>query len=157
MRARLVAGNWKMHGSRQANAGLLDALRAGFGPRGAQPADDACAVCVPYPYLEQVAARLAGSAIAWGAQNVSEHPSGAFTGEVSAAMLAEFGCRYAIVGHSERRQLFGETDAQVAQKFAAAQAGGLTPILCVGETLEAREAGRTEAVVDAQLEAVLAS
>ena len=157
MRARLVAGNWKMHGSRQANASLLDALLAGLGRREAQPAGCACAVCVPFPYLEQVAARLAGSAIAWGAQNLSEHAAGAFTGEVSAAMLAEFGCRYVIVGHSERRQLFGETDVQVAQKFTAAQAGGLTPILCVGETLEEREAGRTEAVVAPQLDAVLAT
>jgi triosephosphate isomerase len=157
MRTRLVAGNWKMHGSRQANASLLDALLAGlagFAKRGAQPSSGACAVCVPYPYLEQVAARLAGSAIDWGAQNVSEHAAGAYTGEVSAAMLAEFGCRYAIVGHSERRQLFGERDAQVAAKFAAAQASGLTPILCVGETLEAREAGLTEPVVAAQLDAV---
>jgi len=157
MRARLVAGNWKMHGSRQANADLLDAVLAGLGRRGAAPADCECAVCVPFPYLEQVAARLAGSSLAWGAQNVSEHAAGAFTGEVSAAMLAEFGCRYAIVGHSERRQLFGETDVQVAHKFGAAQAGGLTPILCVGETLEAREAGRTEAVIAAQLDAVLAT
>lgn len=156
MRARLVAGNWKMHGSRQANADLLDALLAGLGKHGA-PRSSECAVCVPFPYLEQVAARLAGSQLAWGAQNVSEHAAGAFTGEVSAAMLAEFGCRYAIVGHSERRQLFGETDAQVANKFSAAQAGGLVPILCVGETLEAREAGRTETVVGAQLDAVLAT
>jgi triosephosphate isomerase len=156
MRARLVAGNWKMHGSRQANADLLDALLAGLGKQGV-PQSCECAVCVPFPYLEQVAARLAGSPLAWGAQNVSEHAAGAFTGEVSVAMLAEFGCRYAIVGHSERRQLFGETDAQVANKFSAAQAGGLVPILCVGETLEAREAGRTEAVVAAQLDAVLAT
>jgi len=153
MRARLVAGNWKMHGSRQTNAALLDALLAGLAERGARRAD--CAVCVPFPYLEQVAARLAGSPLAWGAQNLSEHAAGAFTGEVSAAMLAEFGCRYVIVGHSERRQLFGESDAQVARKFAAALAGGMTPILCLGETLEAREAGRTEAVVSAQLDAVL--
>jgi len=155
MRTRLVAGNWKMHGSRQANAALLDALLAGLAERGAQRAD--CAVCVPFPYLEQVAARLAASPLAWGAQNLSEHAAGAFTGEVSAAMLAEFGCRYVIVGHSERRQLFGETDAQVARKFVAAQAGGLTPILCLGETLEAREAGRTDAVVSTQLDAVLAA
>ncbi len=154
MRARLVAGNWKMHGSRQANAGLLDALLSGLGQRDVRAAS--CAVCVPFPYLEQVAARLAGSAIAWGAQNVSEHASGAFTGEVAAAMLAEFGCRYVIVGHSERRQFYGETDAQVAKKFVAAQAAGLKPILCVGETLEAREAGRTEVVVAAQLDAALA-
>jgi triosephosphate isomerase len=155
MRARLVAGNWKMHGSRQANAGLLDALVAGLGKGGAQAAR--CAVCVPFPYLEQVAARLAGSSIAWGAQNLSEHAAGAYTGEVSGAMLAEFGCRYVIVGHSERRQLFGESDARVAAKFAAARANGLTPILCIGETLEAREAGRTEAVVAAQLDAIVAT
>ncbi len=155
MRARLVAGNWKMHGSRQANAGLLDALVAGLGKGGAQAAG--CAVCVPFPYLEQVAARLAGSSIAWGAQNLSEHAAGAYTGEVSGAMLAEFGCRYVIVGHSERRQLYGESDARVAAKFAAARANGLTPILCIGETLEAREAGRTEAVVAAQLDAIVAT
>jgi len=160
MRARLVAGNWKMHGSRAANASLLDALLAGLGQTGAPRADNAeraeCAVCVPFPYLEQVADRLAGSAVTWGAQNVSEHSAGAFTGEVSGAMLAEFGCRYAIVGHSERRQLFGETDTQVAAKFGAAQVSGLIPILCVGETLEGREAGRTEAVVAGQLDAVIA-
>jgi len=152
MRARLVAGNWKMHGSRKANASLLAALRADLGETAAP-----CAVCVPYPYLEQVAAHLVGSPIAWGAQNLSEHAAGAFTGEVSGAMLAEFGCRYVIVGHSERRQLFGESDAQVAAKFAAAQASGLLPIVCVGETLEAREAGRTEAVVAAQLDAIVAT
>jgi triosephosphate isomerase len=154
MRAGLVAGNWKMHGSRAANASLLDALLAGLGTRAAQGTE--CAVCVPFPYLEQVAARLAGSTVSWGAQNVNAHPAGAFTGEVSGAMLAEFGCRYVIVGHSERRQLFGETDAQVAAKFGAAQASGLVPILCLGETLEAREAGQTEAVVARQLDAVIA-
>src|SRR5204863_4375285 len=95
-----------------------------------------------------------GSAIAWGAQNVSEHAQGAYTGEVSAAMLKEFGCRYAIVGHSERRQHYGESDAQIAAKFAAARGAGLTPILCVGETLEEREAGKTEEVVARQLAAV---
>ncbi len=160
MRARLVAGNWKMHGSRAVNTSLLDALLAGLGKAGAQGANHAaraeCAVCVPFPYLEQVADRLAGSAITWGAQNVSEHAAGAFTGEVCGAMLAEFGCRYAIVGHSERRQQFGETDTQVAAKFGAAQLSGLIPILCVGETLEAREAGRTDAVVAGQLDAVIA-
>jgi triosephosphate isomerase len=113
-----------------------------------------CAVCVPYPYLGEVGKRLAGSALQLGAQNVSEHPQGAFTGEVSAAMLAEFGCRYVIVGHSERRQLYGESDAQAAAKFAAVQKAGMTPILCVGETLEEREAGKTEAVVARQLGAV---
>lgn len=152
MRTRLVAGNWKMHGNRAANRALLDSILAGIG----RVAGAECAVCVPFPYLEQVAERLAGTPVAWGAQNVSEHAQGAYTGEVSAAMLAEFGCRFAIVGHSERRQLYGETDTVVAAKFAAAQAVGMTPILCVGETLEEREAGRTEVTVARQLDAVTA-
>ena len=146
-RVPLVAGNWKMHGSRASIAALLDAL-VEHNPTG-------CAVCVPFPYLGQVAERLRGSPIAWGAQNVSEHAQGAYTGEVSAAMLAEFGCRYVIVGHSERRQLYGETDAQAAAKFAAVKAAGMTPILCVGETLRERDAGKTEEVVGRQLEEVL--
>jgi triosephosphate isomerase (TIM) len=150
-RTKLVAGNWKMHGSRGANQALLDTLLKELGA--ARNAE--CAVCVPYPYLEQVAARLHGTPIAWGAQNVSEHAQGAYTGEVSAAMLVEFACRYVLVGHSERRQLYGETDRQVAAKFAAAQATGLAPILCVGETLEEREGGRTQEVVARQLDAVL--
>jgi triosephosphate isomerase (TIM) len=145
-RGRLVAGNWKMHGSRASIAALLDALVRESPPN--------CAVCVPFPYLAQVAERLRGSAIAWGAQNVSEHAQGAYTGEVSAAMLKEFGCRYVLVGHSERRQLYGESDAQVAAKFAAARSAGITPILCVGETLQEREAGGTEDVVGRQLGAV---
>lgn len=145
-RVRLVAGNWKMHGSRASIAALLDAL-VKANPR-------SCAVCVPFPYLAQGAERLRGSAIAWGAQNVSEHAQGAYTGEVSAAMVAEFGCRYVIVGHSERRQLYGETDAQAAAKFAAVRKIGMTPILCVGETLAERDAGKTEAVVARQLDAV---
>lgn len=148
-RTRLVAGNWKMHGSRESIGGLLDAITAAVDAAGV-----ACAVCPPYPYLPQVAERLRGTPIAWGAQNVSEHAQGAFTGEVSAAMLAEFGCRYVIVGHSERRQLYGETDAQVAAKFAAARKAGLKPILCVGETLAERDAGRTTEVVARQLGAV---
>ena len=150
-RARLVAGNWKMHGSKAANSALLDALLKEIGS--AKAAE--CAVCVPFPYLEQVSGRLQGTALAWGAQNVSEHAQGAYTGEVSAAMLKEFGCRYVIVGHSERRQLYAESDAQVAAKFAAALGAGLTPILCVGETLQEREAGRTEAVIARQLDEVL--
>ena len=149
-RIRLVAGNWKMHGSRATNAALLDALLKGL-PQGGGAQ---CAVCPPFPYLAQVSERLRGTPIAWGAQNVSERAQGAYTGEVSAGMLAEFGCRYVIVGHSERRQLYGETDAQVAAKFAVARAAGLIPILCVGETLAEREAGRTEEVVARQLGAV---
>src|SRR3989440_3140090 len=141
-RTRLVAGNWKMHGSRETIGALLDAIVAGVDAAGAQ-----CAVCPPFPYLAQVAERLRGTPVAWAAQNVAEHAQGAYTGEVSAAMLAEFGCRYVIVGHSERRQLYGETDAQVAAKFAAARKAGLTPILCVGETLAERDGGRTTPVV----------
>jgi triosephosphate isomerase len=148
LRARLVAGNWKMHGSRADNARLLDAIIAG----GAGGVD--CAVCVPFPYLAEVSSRLSGSKFALGAQNVSEFASGAYTGEVSAPMLAEVGCTYALVGHSERRALFGETDEQVAAKFVAAQKSGLVPILCVGETLGEREGSRTEEVVGRQLEAV---
>ncbi|HKC45528.1 MAG TPA: triose-phosphate isomerase [Burkholderiales bacterium] len=148
MRARLVAGNWKMNGSLRANAALLDALKAGLKP------SDSVAVCVPFPYLGQVSQSLSGSSIAWGAQNVSEHDSGAYTGEVSGAMLKEFGCRYAIVGHSERRALYGEDDARVAAKFVAVRRAGLTPIVCVGETLEQRERGETESVVARQLDAL---
>jgi triosephosphate isomerase (TIM) len=150
-RPRLVAGNWKMHGSRATNSALLDALLKEI--RASQSVESA--VCVPFPYLEQVSGRLKGTALAWGAQNLSEHAEGAYTGEVSGAMLKEFGCRYVIVGHSERRQLYAESDAQVAAKFAAARGAGLTPILCVGETLQEREAGRTEEVIARQLDAVL--
>jgi triosephosphate isomerase len=153
MRAGFVAGNWKMHGSLRANAALLEALKAGL----KQSGEVACAVCVPFPYLAQVSAALAGSAIAWGAQNLSEHDAGAYTGEVSGAMLREFGCRYAIVGHSERRALYAEDDQRVAAKFVAARRAGLTPILCVGETLEQRERDETEGVVARQLDAVVAA
>lgn len=151
MRERLVAGNWKMHGNRASNLALLDSVLAGI----AGLRSVACAVCVPYPYLGEVAAQLKGSPLAWGAQNLSEHAQGAYTGEVSAAMLVEFGSSYVIVGHSERRQLYGESDAAVAAKFEVAQANGLTPILCVGETLEERDAGRMEQIVTRQLDAVL--
>ena len=150
-RSRLVAGNWKMHGSRAFSSALLDALIAGLG----RESSAEVAACPPFPYLQQASERLNGTQIALGAQNVSEHAQGAYTGEVSAAMLADLGCRYVIVGHSERRQLYGERDAQVAAKFVAVRAAGLTPILCVGETLEEREAGRTEAVVGRQLDAIL--
>ena len=149
-RSRLVAGNWKMHGSRASIQALLDSLLQGIPKGGA-----GCAVCVPFPYLALVAERLRGSAIDWGGQNVSEHAQGAYTGEVAASMLAEFGCRYVIVGHSERRQLYRESDAQAAAKFAAVKAAGMTPILCVGETLEERDAGKTEEVVGRQLDEVL--
>ncbi len=150
MRKKLVAGNWKMHGSLAENAALLAAIKPAL-------AGIEAAVCVPFPYLAQAQAALAGSSIAWGAQNLSEQPRGAFTGEVSATMLLDFGCRYVIVGHSERRSLYGETDAQVAQKYIAAQAAGLIPILCVGESLAEREAGVTESVVARQLDAVVAA
>jgi triosephosphate isomerase len=155
-RVRLVAGNWKMHGSRASIQALLDSLLQGIPKSGEKGGAKAgCAVCVPSPYLALVEERLRGTALAWGAQNVSEHAQGAYTGEVSAAMLAEFGCRYVIVGHSERRHIFGESDAQVAAKFAAVRGAGMTPILCVGETLDEREAGRTEQVVARQLDVVL--
>lgn len=150
MRKKLVAGNWKMHGSLRQNGLLLEALLANIGSLRCD-----ITVCVPYPYLAQAREALSGTAIAWGAQSVSEHDAGAFTGEVSAAMLADFGCSYVLVGHSERRTLYGEGDAVVAGKFAAALRGGLTPVLCVGETLAERQAGRTEAVVSRQLQAVL--
>jgi triosephosphate isomerase (TIM) len=151
MRIPLVAGNWKMHGNRAANRALLDAVAAGIEAlEGVE-----CAVCVPFPYLGEVAGRLAKTRLGWGAQNLSEHAQGAFTGEVSAAMLADFDCRYALAGHSERRQLYGETDAAVAAKFAAALANGITPVLCVGETLAERDSGRTEQVVERQLRAAL--
>ena len=150
MRRKLIAGNWKMHGNLAENEALLSGVLAGMGGVKA-----GVAVCVPFPYLAQVQAKLTGSAIAWGAQNLSQHAKGAFTGEVSAAMLKDFGCAYVIVGHSERRSLFGESDAVVAEKFAAAQAAGLTPILCVGETLEERESGVTEQVVGRQMDAVI--
>src|SRR4051812_6045516 len=151
MRKRLVAGNWKMHGSRASNGALLDAVVRGI----AGLADADCAVCVPFPYLGEVAEQLRGTAVSWGAQNVSGFARGAYTGEVAASMLAQPGCRYVIVGHSERRQLFGETNEQVAAKFAAALDAKLVPILCVGETLAQREAGETEKVVGRQLDEVL--
>ena len=148
-RKKLVVGNWKMHGSRPANAELLAGVLAGR-PYGAE-----VAVCVPAVFLTETAATLAASDVRWGAQDVSAHEQGAYTGEVSAAMLAECGCRYAIVGHSERRAYHAESDMLVAQKAQAALAKGVTPIVCVGETLAEREAGQTEAVVKRQLSAVI--
>jgi triosephosphate isomerase len=150
MRARTVVGNWKMHGELASNAKLLGRLRERL-------ADAPCrvGVCVPFPYLAQARDLLDGCPIGWGAQDASAHPRGAYTGEVSAAMVAEFGSRWVIVGHSERRSLHAETSDRVAAKAQAVMAAGLTPIVCVGETLEEREAGRTEAVVAEQLDACL--
>lgn len=153
MRRKLVAGNWKMNGGLAANAALIADVKAGLAAAGTQ-AD--VAVCVPSPYFAQVQAAVAGSALALGAQDVSAHANGAYTGEVSGAMLAEFACKYAIVGHSERRAYHGETDAVVAAKAVAALKSGLTPIVCVGETLGEREAGQTDVVVGRQVDAVLA-
>jgi triosephosphate isomerase len=150
-RTPLVAGNWKLNGSLAANAALLADIVKGAPSFGRAQA----AVCVPFPYLAQVQASLAATPIAWGAQNVSEQASGAFTGEVSCAMLQEFGCRYVIVGHSERRAIYGEGDGLVAAKARAAIAAGLCPIVCVGETLAEREAGVTADVVRRQLAAVI--
>ena len=149
MRKPLVIGNWKMHGSRAANAELLAGLLA------ARPFLADVAVCVPAVYLSETAATLASSELRWGAQDVSAHEHGAYTGEISAAMLAECGCRYTLVGHSERRALHGESDTLVALKAQAALARGVTPVVCVGETLAERDAGQTEAVVKRQLSAVI--
>ena len=151
MREILVAGNWKMNGSVSGNAelirGIIDGIPAGDG--------FSLLVCPPFPYLAAVAGQAAGSALAVGAQNVSEHENGAYTGEVAPDMLRDVGCRFVIVGHSERRAMYGESSDQVAAKFRSAQGAGLVPILCVGETLEEREADSTEAVVDEQLDAVV--
>ena len=148
-RRSLVVGNWKMHGSRPVNAALLDGILQ------ARPFASEVAVCVPFPFLSETAVTLTGSELRWGAQDCSAHEQGAFTGEVSAGMLAEFGCRHVIVGHSERRALHAESDQLVADKAKAALARGVTPIVCVGETLAQREAGQTEAVVKRQLSAVI--
>ena len=150
MKKKLIAGNWKMNGGLAANEALVSALLAGLGTPGCE-----VAVCVPAPYLAQLQALLRNSPVSLGAQDVSAHESGAYTGEVSVAMLKDFGVRYAIVGHSERRQYHGETDAVVAAKAQHALAAGVTPIVCVGETLAEREAGKTEEVVKRQLAAVI--
>ena len=151
MREFLVAGNWKMNGSSAANEALVAGIVAGV------PEGDGfrLLVCPPFPYLAAVAGQVGGSKVALGAQTVSEHESGAFTGETAPSMLKDVGCEYVIVGHSERRALYGESSGQVAAKFIAAQAAGLMPILCIGETLDEREAGTTEQVIDEQLNAAL--
>jgi triosephosphate isomerase len=151
MRTKLIVGNWKMNGSRTDNATLLQGIVSGLD---GAPAD--CAVCVPAPYLQQCEDVLSGTPVAWGAQDVSVHSGfGAFTGEVCAGMLAEFGCRYVIVGHSERRAHHGEQNALVARKALAVLEHGMTPIVCVGETLAQREAGLALDAVGRQLGAVL--
>ena len=152
MRSKVVVGNWKLNGSLAGNEALLKALLRDI------PRDNpvACAVCVPGPYLAQARALLEGSGIAWGAQDLSRYDHGAYTGEVSGAMLVDLGCRYVIVGHSERRTLFGETDAIAAEKYVAARNAGLTPIYCVGETLEERERGEMQSVLARQVDALLA-
>ena len=148
-RRKLVVGNWKMHGSRPHNAELLAGIVA------ARPFGCDVGVCVPFPYLGETAVALAGSDVRWGAQDCSQHAQGAYTGEVSATMLAEFGCRYAIVGHSERRALHAESDQLVADKAKAVLGRGMTPIVCVGEALAQREEGHAHAVVKRQLSAVI--
>lgn len=151
MRPKFVAGNWKMNGSLATNGSLLDALVSGL--TGLAPG--CVAVMAPFPYLPQCAERLGGTPIGWGAQDVSAQGPGAYTGEVCASMLAEFGCSHVIVGHSERRALHGETDAVVVAKAVAARRAGLIPVICVGETLAQREGGEAEAVIARQIDAVL--
>ncbi len=149
MRRRIVAGNWKLQGSRAFAAALVDEIKRDA------PATVELIVLPPFPFLGETATQCAGSALAVGAQDVSEHAQGAYTGEVSAAMLADVGARYVLAGHSERRQYHAESSEWVARKFQAAHMAGLSPILCVGETLDDREAGQTEAVIAAQLQPVL--
>lgn len=151
MRQNLVAGNWKMNGSKADIKELLDGIKKGIGD--VETAE--VAVCPPFIYLGEVESQLSGTPIAWGAQNLSTEEKGAFTGEISAAMINDFGCKYVLVGHSERRSFYAEDDAVVANKFSVARAAGLKPILCIGETLEEREKGVTNDVVARQLEAVI--
>jgi triosephosphate isomerase len=150
MRQSLVIGNWKMNGTRASVELLAQGIMAGLGDNTA-----GIAVCAPYVYLPSIGEIINGSRLALGAQNVADKASGAYTGEVSAAMLAEFGCQYALVGHSERRSYYGDTDASVASRFCQAQSQNIIPVLCIGETLEQREQEQTFAVVDEQLDAVI--
>jgi triosephosphate isomerase len=151
MRKILVAGNWKLNGSSAITEKLINGILSGMSSVTAADV----VICPPYPYMALAQSLLQGGSIFLGGQDVSDQESGAYTGEVSAAMLAEFDCHYVIVGHSERRAIFGESDEFTAQKFVAAQKGGLVPILCVGELLEERESGITEDVVARQLDAVI--
>jgi triosephosphate isomerase (TIM) len=149
-RQPLVAANWKMNGSLESMKPLVNAIKTGLDNAKAE-----VAICAPYVYLPELKQELDGSAISTGAQNVSEHEAGAYTGEISTSMLSDFGCHYVIVGHSERRNLYGESDALVAEKFARVQSANMLPILCLGEQLDEREAGTTENVVARQLDAVI--
>ena len=151
MRQPLVAGNWKMNGSLDSVTALLEGIKAGLDTVSTAE----MAVCPPYVYIPTVATLIGGASISLGAQDVSDQESGAYTGEVAPGMLTDVGCKYAIVGHSERRSIYGESDAFTASKFAAARKAGLVPILCVGELLEEREQGITEQVVSRQLDAVI--
>jgi len=151
MRQPLVVGNWKMNGSRQSIKMLIEEIQQGLNGK----EKTKIGVCPPFVYLQFVSALLENTPIVWGAQNVSHQESGAFTGEVAINMIADFGCEYVLVGHSERRHIYGETDQIVAEKFARVQAAGLTPILCIGELLEEREVNQTEQVVKRQLSAVI--
>ncbi|MCK5719862.1 MAG: triose-phosphate isomerase [Thiomargarita sp.] len=153
MRQSLVIGNWKMNGSLQNNQALLQGLIQGSD----EALQKKMGVCVPFVYLQQIKDLLKNTVISWGSQDLSEQDSGAFTGEIAGSMLIDFGCKYAIVGHSERRSLYNESDELVAKKFAKAQKSGLIPVLCIGELLEEREAGKTENVVKRQLDAVINS
>ena len=153
MRIPLVAGNWKMNGSLESVRSLLDGIKRGIG----EVKRAEVAVCPPFVFIPEAQKLLDGSAVAWGGQDLSTESAGAFTGEIAASMLQDFGCKYVIVGHSERRTYHHESDDLVARKYMVARAAGLVPILCVGETLEEREAGTTEAVVARQLDALIES
>jgi len=153
MRRKIVAGNWKMHGTLAENESRLTQLISALGSENSYEV----AVFPTSPYLFQCQNLLANSPVKWGAQNVSQHPSGAYTGEISTAMLKDFGCQYGLIGHSERREIFQESNQDTAQKFAAVLEAGIQPMLCVGETLEQRESGETMTVITQQIEAVLAN
>lgn len=151
MRQPLVAGNWKMNGSRESVGSLLDGIKAGL----AEVRVAEVAVCPPAIFIPEVQARMFGTTVAWGGQDLSVHDKGAYTGETAASMLLDYGCKYVIIGHSERRTYHGETDAVVAEKYEAAMKAGLVPIFCIGETLDEREGGITEEVVARQVDAVI--
>jgi len=151
MRKPFVAGNWKLNGSRDSIKTLISGIVAGMGRVNSAEV----VVCPSFVYISEVAGMLEGSAVQYGSQDVAKEDSGAYTGEISVSMLKDIDCKYAIIGHSERREYYGDTDKVVAEKFVAAQKGGVTPILCVGEVLEERESGQTEAVVERQLKAIV--